>query len=66
MPSGKLSKADLDPLFRVNVYNSIDQNKSKKQFVGGVDIDFQALINNKEFMFELDGMEKAYVIIDRI
>ena len=66
MPSQKILKTDLDPSFRVNVYNSIDQNKSKKELIGVADIDFNLLISGKEFMFEIGNLDKTYVIIDRI
>ncbi|CDW72431.1 UNKNOWN [Stylonychia lemnae] len=66
MPSGKLSSNQISPLFRVNIYNSSDQQKSRRQLIGGVDIDYAILIDGKEFMFELDGMENTHVLVDRV
>lgn len=65
-PSNKLKKNDLFPEFTVRVYQSLDHKKSKKLALGEVKIDFDTLMNDKEFMFEMNSSDKSYIIVERV
>lgn len=63
-----LAKSQLSPNFTVNIYQSLDNEKSKQALVASVTVDLESIIGpDKETMFdvpETDG--KTILMLDRI
>ena len=58
----------LEPRFRLNIYQSIDMEKSKRALVAQVDIDIHEVVGMaQETMFEVPGTGgKTLITVDRI
>ncbi len=48
------------------MYNSLDPMKERRAIIGSVEVNYNDVITQKEFMFELEGLESTHVIIDRV
>jgi hypothetical protein len=58
----------LEPRFRLNIYQSIDMEKSKRALVAQIDIEIDEVVGvAKETMFEVPGTGgKTLITVDRI
>lgn len=63
-----IPKSQVDPHFTINVFQSSDNEKSKRALVCSVSIELESIIGpEKETMFEVPGTNgKTIIMLDRI